>query len=145
MPALADLALGAGHLSAVEFDAEVGQHAVVQTGIVQLHGQGVFEVDAAADRLGGLPVRQVEQELQHTDGGQLGGREARAPVARVPVDEVLVAPQPVQPVSRTHIAVVPRGLLARAIRAVSSGLPLQSGDEPTPDHLGGMIDFPSPR
>lgn len=36
--------------------------------------RGVFEVDAAADRLGGLPVRQVEQELQDTDGGgQLGG------------------------------------------------------------------------
>ena len=81
---------------------EVGQHAVVEAGIVQLHGQGVLEVDAAAHRLGGLPVRQAEQELQHTDGGQLGGREARTPVARVPVGEVLVAPQPVQPVSHPH-------------------------------------------
>jgi hypothetical protein len=53
--------------------AEVGQHAVVEAGIVQLHGEGVFEIDAAADRLGRLPVRQSEQELQHADGGQLGG------------------------------------------------------------------------
>jgi hypothetical protein len=53
--------------------AEIGQHAVVEAGIVQLHGQRVFEVDAAADRLSGLPVRQVEQELQYTDGGQLSG------------------------------------------------------------------------
>lgn len=51
--------------------SEVGQHAVVEAGVVQLHGHGVLEVDAAADRLGGLPVGQAEQELQHTDGGQL--------------------------------------------------------------------------
>ncbi len=38
-----------------------------------------LEVDAAAGRLGGLPVRQAEQELQHTDGGQLRGLEPRAP------------------------------------------------------------------
>jgi hypothetical protein len=81
---------------------EVGQHAVVEAGIVQLYGQGVLEVDAAADRLGGLTVRQAQQELQHTDSGQLGRREARTPVPRIPVSEVLVAPQPVQPVSHPH-------------------------------------------
>lgn len=67
--------------------AEVGRHAVMETGIVQLHGHGVLEVDAAADRLGGLPARQAEQELQHTDGGQLSRRETRTPVPRVPVGE----------------------------------------------------------
>ena len=82
--------------------AEVGQHAVVEAGIVQFHGQRVLEIDAAANRFGRLPVRQTEQELQHTDGGQLGGREAGAPVARVPVGEVLVTPQPVQVVSHPH-------------------------------------------
>ena len=90
-------AVGAAALG--ETLAEVGQHAVVEAGIVQLHGHGVLEIDAAAHRLGRLPVRQTEQELQHTDGGQLSGRETRAPVARVPVGEVLVAPQPVQAVS----------------------------------------------
>lgn len=50
---------------------EVGQHAVVKPGIVQLHGQGVLEVDAAPDGLGCLPVREVEQELQHAHGRQL--------------------------------------------------------------------------
>jgi hypothetical protein len=71
---------------------EVGQHAVMEAGIVQFHGQRVFEIDAAANRLGRLPVRQTEQELEHTDGGQLGGRETRAAVARVPVGEILVTP-----------------------------------------------------
>lgn len=51
--------------------SEVGQHAVVEAGVVQLRGHGVLEVDAAADRLGGLPVGQGEQGLQHTDGGRL--------------------------------------------------------------------------
>lgn len=82
--------------------AEVGQHAVVESGIVQFHGQRVLEIDAAANRLGRLPVRQTEQKLQHTNGGQLGGREPRASVAWVPVDEVLVTPQPAQVVSHPH-------------------------------------------
>lgn len=63
----------------------------------RLHGQGVREIDAAADRFRCLSVRQTEQELQHTDGGQLGGRDAGASVERGPAREVLVAPQPVQP------------------------------------------------
>lgn len=46
-----------------------------------------------------LPVRQVEQELQHTDSGQLRREQARAPNARILVDEVLVTPQPVEPIS----------------------------------------------
>ena len=40
--------------------AEVGQHAVVEAGIIEFQREGVFEVDAAAHRLGGLPVRQTE-------------------------------------------------------------------------------------
>lgn len=56
----------------------------------------------AADRLGRLPVRQAEWELPHTNGGWLGGRETWTPVPRVPVDEVLVAPQPIQPVAHPY-------------------------------------------
>lgn len=82
--------------------AEVGQHAVMESGIVQLHRHGVLEVDATADCLGGLPVRQAEQELQHTDGGQLSGREPRAPIPWVPVGEVLVAPQPIEAVANPY-------------------------------------------
>ncbi|MFE6946490.1 hypothetical protein [Streptomyces chartreusis] len=50
--------------------SEVGKHAAMEAGVVQLHGHGLLEVDAAADRLGGLAVGQAEQELQHTDGGR---------------------------------------------------------------------------
>jgi hypothetical protein len=91
-----------GSAAAGETLAEVGRHTVVEAGIVQLQGQRVLENDAAANRLGRLPVRQTEQELQHTDGGRLGGREPRAVVARVPVGEVLVTPQPAQVISHPH-------------------------------------------
>jgi hypothetical protein len=105
--------------------AEARPDTVVKAGIIQLHGQGVLEIDAAAHRPGHLPVRQVEQELQHTDGDELGRGQFRPPIPRVPGGEVLISPQPIQPA--THIAVVPRGLLARATRAVSSGtsIPIQ--------------------
>lgn len=82
--------------------AEVGQHAVVEARVVQLHGQGVLEIGTTADRFRCLPVRQTEQELQHTDRGQLSGRKTRTAVARVPAGEVLVVPQPVQPVPHPH-------------------------------------------
>lgn len=59
-------------------------------------------ITRAAKSLSGLPVRQAEQELQHTDGSQLSRRETRTPVTRVPVGEVLVVPQPVQPVSHPY-------------------------------------------
>ncbi|GAA2155661.1 hypothetical protein GCM10009760_55780 [Kitasatospora kazusensis] len=39
--------------------AEVGQHTVVEAGIVQLQAEGVLDVDAAAHRLGRLTVGQV--------------------------------------------------------------------------------------
>jgi hypothetical protein len=70
--------------------------------IIQLHGQRVLEIDAAAHRLGCLPVGQIEQELQHADRGQLSGRETRASIARIPVEEVLVTPQPVEPIFDPH-------------------------------------------
>lgn len=38
-----------------------------------VQGQGIFEIDAAIHRLGGLTVRQIEQELQHTDSDRQGG------------------------------------------------------------------------
>jgi hypothetical protein len=50
---------------------EVREHAVVETGVVQVHGQGVLEVDPTPHRLGCLPIGEIEQELQHTDRGQL--------------------------------------------------------------------------
>lgn len=81
---------------------EVGQHTVVEAGIVQLHGRRVLEIDAAADRFRRLPVRQTQHELQHADGGQLGGRQTGTAVARVPAGKVLVVPQPVQPVPHPY-------------------------------------------
>lgn len=70
--------------------------------IVQFHGQGVLEIDTAAHRLGCLPIRQIEQKLQHADRGQLSWRETRTPITWVPIQEILVAPQPVQPILHPH-------------------------------------------
>lgn len=81
---------------------EVGQDAVVEAGVFQFQSEGVLEVDAAANRLGGLAVRQVHHVLQHTDGGQLCGREPGAAVARVPGGEVLIVPQAVEAVADPH-------------------------------------------
>ncbi len=81
---------------------ELGQHAVVEAGIVQLQAEGVLEVDAAPHGLRRVAVRQAQQELQHADGGQLGGRETGTAVARVPAGEVLVMPQAVQAIPHPH-------------------------------------------
>lgn len=118
-----------GPVALGETVAEVGRHAVVEAGIVQLHSHGVLEVDAAADRLGGLTVRQAEPELQDADGGQLGGREARAPVARVPVGEVLVTPQPMQPVSHPYRRRAVRVARPRDLRGPSRDLLTGTGTE----------------
>lgn len=82
--------------------AEVREHAVVETGVVQVHGQGVREVDPAPHRLGRLPVGEAEQELQYADRGQLGRRKPGASVAWIPGQEVLVAPQPVEVITYPH-------------------------------------------
>lgn len=39
-----------------------------------------------------MAVGQSQQELQYADRGQLSGRETTVPIARVPVEEVLVVP-----------------------------------------------------
>lgn len=52
--------------------SEVGKDAVMEAGVFQLHAQGVLEVDAVAHGLGGLPVGQLQQELQNRHGRQLG-------------------------------------------------------------------------
>ncbi|WP_256363310.1 hypothetical protein [Streptomyces sp. TRM70350] len=90
---------------------------VMEAGIIQLHGQDIFEVDAAADRFGSLTVRQVEQELTVAHwAGERHGRPSRG-------YQSAKSSSHHNPSSRslTHIAVVPPGLLARAICAVRGG------------------------
>jgi hypothetical protein len=81
---------------------EVGKHAVVEAGSSRSMAIAYLKSTWQADRLGGLPARQAEQELQQIDGGQLGGREARTTLSRVPVSKVLVAPQPIEAVAHPH-------------------------------------------
>src|SRR6185437_16254657 len=58
--------------------AEVAQHAVVEARIVEIEAERVLEADPAPHRLGGITVRQAEQELQHAHRGQLRGRDPDA-------------------------------------------------------------------
>jgi hypothetical protein len=50
--------------------AELAEDRVVKAGVGQLQAQGVLPVDPAADRVGGLPVGQSLDELQHRGQGQ---------------------------------------------------------------------------
>jgi hypothetical protein len=99
---------------------EVAEHAVVEAGIVKLKAECVLEIDPAPHRLGSVTVGQVKQELQHGHRRQLCRRDRRPPVPGIPPGEALVPHSPSSR-SRTHIAVVPAWLPARATRAVSAG------------------------
>ena len=72
--------------------AEVAQHAVVEARIVEVEAERVLEVDPAPHRLGGIAVREIEQELQHAHRGQLRRRDPGPPVPGIPAGEVLVRP-----------------------------------------------------
>jgi len=81
---------------------EIAQHAVMEAWIIEIEAERVLEVDPAPHRLGSVTVRQVEQELQHAHRGQLGRRDPGPPVPGIPPGEVLVLPQPVEPVPHPH-------------------------------------------
>lgn len=100
--------------------AEVREDAVVEAWVLQLHAQGVLEADAVPHGLGGLPVGQLQQELQDRYGRQPGGRQARLTVPGIPLLEVIVAHGSLR-WSRIAMALMPLGLLARATCTVSSG------------------------
>ena len=82
--------------------AEIAQHAVVEARIVEIEAERVLEVDAAPHRLGGIAVREIEQELQHAHRGQLSRRDPGPPIPGIPAGEVLVRPQAVEPVPHPH-------------------------------------------
>ena len=108
---------------------EVGWHTVVEAGLVQLRGERVREIDTAADRFRRLPVRQTQHELQHADGGQLGGQQTGTSVARVPVGKVLVVPQPVQPVPHPRRRRTVRVARPRDLRSQKRDLLTGTGTE----------------
>ncbi|WP_406415819.1 transposase [Streptomyces sp. NBC_00842] len=77
-------------------------------------------------------------DTKHGKDPLLGGRETGTPVARVPAGEILVVPQPVQPVSHPH-AMVPFGLLDRAICAVRDGTCSPERERMDNGHLSDYI------
>ena len=67
---------------------EIAQHAVAEARIVEAGAERVLDVDPAPHRLGGVPVGQIEQELQHAHRCQLGRRDSGPPVPGIPAGEV---------------------------------------------------------
>src|SRR5579859_6823490 len=70
--------------------------------IVKVKTERVLEVDPAPHRLSGTAVREIEQELQHAHRGQLRRRQRRPPVPGIPSREILVLPQPIEPIPHPH-------------------------------------------
>ena len=85
--------------------------------------------------------QEIEQELQHAHRGQLGRRDPGPPVPGYQLAKSSSSHRPSSR-SRTHIAVIPAGSLARATRAVSSGTSTPGGDKSasrTPQGSRGLI------
>jgi hypothetical protein len=95
--------------------AEFTEHAEVEAGVAELQAQRVLPVDARAHRLGGLPVGEPLEELQHGDerpaprrprvAAARGGRAWRqrvAPARRKERGEVGVLIERPELVPQTH-------------------------------------------
>jgi hypothetical protein len=75
--------------------APVGEDAVVHAGVIQWQARGHLPSDVAAERIGGLAVRQVLEGLQHHCRGHHLARNRRPPSARgEQIGEHLVGEQP---------------------------------------------------
>lgn len=101
--------------------AELAEYREVEARIIQFEPETILPVQAAADRLSGLPITHILRVLQHRHHGQPGRRQTPPPTGRKPVDKSSSVNNSSSR-SRTHIAAVPRGLLALAIRTVSGGI-----------------------
>ena len=70
--------------------AELAEHGVIEAGIGQFQTQGVLPVDAAADGVGGLAIRQALDVLEDGGQGQPGGRIRRLAARGKQIGELVV-------------------------------------------------------
>jgi len=71
--------------------AELAEHGVVEAGIGQFQGEGVFPVDAAADGVGGLAIGEALDVLEDGGQGQPRRRSSRLPAGGEQLSELVVA------------------------------------------------------
>ena len=85
-----------------ETGAELAEHAEVKARVGQLEAEGVCPVDAGAHRIGGLPVTEVLQELEHRHKRQSPRGQAGLAPSGVETAEVLVRVERVELVAQTR-------------------------------------------
>ena len=69
---------------------ELAQDRVIKTGIGQFQAQGVFPVDAAPDRVGGLAIGEALDVLEHGSQGEPGGGGSRLSAGGEELGELVV-------------------------------------------------------
>ena len=73
-----------------EAGAELAEHAEVKAGVGELEPEGIFPVDAGAHGIGGLPITEVLQELEHRHKRQSPRGQAGLAPSGVERAEILV-------------------------------------------------------
>src|SRR5664280_506838 len=81
---------------------EFTQDRMVETGVGQVQAQRVFPVDAGADMLGGLTVRQILRLLEDRHQGKPGRRPARLAARPVAARELLIRQPLAELVAHQH-------------------------------------------
>jgi hypothetical protein len=119
---------------------EAAGHATAETGIVELKAERVLEAGPAAHGLGSVTAGQCSTLTVASCAGEIPGRPpwgyhpAKSSSLHSPSGR-----------SRTHIAVVPAGLPARAIRAASAGTPTPGRGRTDISHSSGISRDSCPR
>jgi hypothetical protein len=82
--------------------AELGEHRGVKAGVVQVKAQCVLPVQPCSHRVGGLPVGEALDELQHQHQRQPRRRPRRTSPCREQLGELLVGEQRAQRIAGAH-------------------------------------------
>jgi len=126
-----------------EAGAELAEHAEVKAGVGELEPEGIFPVDAGAHSLGGLPITEVLQELEHRHKRQ--SPRGQAGLAPSHGNESGLTGR--QPEELSKILGIPSGAFAAPLEApLIAGLPHEVESEVAHDRhvLGAMFWAPCP-
>jgi hypothetical protein len=108
--------------------AELAQHRVIKSWIVELQAECVLPINPSTDAVSGLAVGQVLDELEHGDQGQAPRALGRLPAPREQLRKIAVFHQRLEFVSHSQIGIATRkrrvGDTRRLLRDGTDGLGL---------------------